>query len=254
MTAYNLPDTLFTLPPEERVTAAGLALLKHYRKMPTQDQVVQALARPEGEKGTAKGTVNKYWPSLQNEIARELSLAEWLPAELPEFVIDHLKQLMDWARKDAEAQLAERQASLSERERQLDEAAEERAQTEATLRTRITELEAQLDTRDEDLKQHSETLVSLEQALARAERTAAVQDAQLKHAEQRDASFLDQITALKEQLQSAKASLDEKDQAMKTRDKEMALLANRHQSLQHRHEEQLRKESSLESQVGVLGI
>lgn len=249
MTAFKLPDDILELPPEERVTAAGLALLKHHRKMPTQDQVVQALSRSDGEKGTGKGTVNKYWPSLQNEIARELSLAEWLPAELPEFVIDHLKQLMDWARQDAETQLSERQAVLSERERKLDEEADARKATEAALRNRIDELEASLKDRDEAISRQRDAQATLEQTLADVQRTAAVQEEQLSHAAKREADLSGKVQELKDQVQQSSESLSEKVLELQARQKDIGLLENQLQSLQHHHDEQLRLVSTLKQQV-----
>jgi chromosome segregation ATPase len=249
MTAFKLSDDILKLLPEERVIAAGLALLKHHRKMPTQDQVVQALSRPDGEKGTGKGTVNKYWPSLQNEIARELSLAEWLPAELPGFVIDHLKQLMDWARQDAETQLSERQAVLSEHERKLDEEAETRKATETGLRNRINELELSLKGCDETISKLREKQASLEQALADVQRTAAVQEEQLNHAKDREEDLSSKVQELKKQVRMSSEALKEKDLELQARQEDNSLLESQLKSLQYHHNEQLRLVSTLKYQV-----
>src|SRR5690554_982262 len=187
MAKFELPEAILELPPEERVVKAGMALLKHHRRMPTQDKVVEALVpRSDRGTGTGKGTVNKYWPSLQNEIARELSLAEWLPADLPDFVIDHLKQLMDWARQDADAQLEARTAALNERARKLDEEEESRKANEATLSGKVRELEALVKDRDGVIERQRDKLVTVEQSLAETQRTEAVQREQLAHAQERE--------------------------------------------------------------------
>lgn len=250
MSTFKLPEAILELPPEERVVKAGMALLKHHRKMPTQDKVVDALSpRSDEGTGTGKGTVNKYWSSLQNEIARELTLAEWLPAELPEFVIDHLKQLMDWARQDAEAQLEEHKSALSERERKLDEESESRKATEATLRNRIDELEASLKERDETISQQRDKQSSLEQALVEVQRTTAVQEEQLSHAVEREGALTSKVQELKDQVQRSSESLHEKNLELQARQKDIGLLESQLQSLQHHHDEQLRLVTTLKNQV-----
>lgn len=253
MTSFKMPDEILALPPENRVVAAGLVLLKHLRRMPTQDQLVQALSR-DGDEGTStgKGTVNKYWPSLQNEIARELSLAKWLPAELPEFVIDHLKQLIDWARKDADAQLAEYTSALKERERVLDAETETRKATEATLRNRIRELEATLNERDTTIGKQSEKLVSLDLALADLKGAVAVQEEQLINAAKREADLTENYKELKDRLRLTNETLSGANLELHARQKDISLLENQLQSLQHRHDEQMRFISNQKDQLSDL--
>lgn len=249
MTTFVMPIDILELPPKERVIAAGIALLKHDRKMPTQDQLVQALIRSEGEKGTGKGTVNKYWSSLQNEIARELSLAEWLPAELPEFVIDHLKQLIDWARKDADAQLVERQSALNERKRKLDEEVEARKATEAMLRNRIEELEVLLKRSDEAVDKLRDKQTSLEQSLGDAQRMVAVQEEKLSYSEKLESKLSSKVTELKSQVRITQELMDEKELELQAYKTDILQLENQLQSLQHQYDEQLRLGSSLKDQV-----
>lgn len=253
MSTFELPEAILELPPEERVVKAGMALLKHHRKMPTQDKVVEALL-PRSDKGTGtgKGTVNKYWPSLQNEIARELSLAEWLPADLPDFVIDHLKQLMDWARQDADAQLEARTAALNERARKLDEEAESRKAVEATLRGKVGELEATVRDRDGEIGRQRDKLASVEQSLAETQRTAAVQKEQLAHAQEREAALTSKVAELKDQNEGFQQALDQRTVELKQRSKDVVLLENQLQSLQYHHDEQLRLASTLKGQIADL--
>lgn len=253
MTAFKIPDAILELPPEERVVKAGMALLKHHRKMPTQDKVVEALLpRNDEGTGTGKGTVNKYWPALQNEIARELSLAEWLPADLPDFVIDHLKQLMDWARQDAEAQLEARIASLNERERKLDEGAASRKATEDSLRSKVTELESSVRDRDDEIRRLRDKHVALEQSLVETQRTAAVQREQLAHADERVETLTVKDAELKDRLVGLQKTLDERTEELKLRNKDIVLLENQLQSFQNHHDEQLRLVSTLRSQIANL--
>ncbi|MCG8613964.1 MAG: DNA-binding protein [Pseudomonadales bacterium] len=249
-TTFKMPKDILDMPAQERVEKGGVALLKHLRRMPTQDELVQALTRDtEDGTSTGKGTVNKYWPSLQNEIAQELTLAEWLPAELPEFVIDHLKQLMDWARQDADAQLEEHKSTLNERERQLNEESESRKATEATLRDHVTELESSLKARDEAISQQHETQTSLKQALAEVQRTAAVQEEQLSHAAEREEVLSGKVEELKYQVRQSSESLKEIHLELQSRQKEIGLLDNQLQSLQLHHNEQLRLVSTLKHQI-----
>lgn len=253
MSTFELPEAILELPPEERVVKAGMALLKHHRKMPTQDKVVEALL-PRSDKGTGtgKGTVNKYWPSLQNEIARELSLAEWLPADLPDFVIDHLKQLMDWARQDADAQLEARTAALNERARKLDEEAESRKAVEATLRDKVGELEATIRDRDGEIGRQRDKLAAIEQSLVETQRTAAVQKEQLAHAQEREATLTSKVVELKDQNDGFQKALDERTVELTQRSKDVVLLENQLQSLKYHHDEQLRLVSTLRDQIADL--
>lgn len=250
MSKFELPEAILELPPEERVVKAGMALLKHHRRMPTQDKVVEALVpRSDRGTGTGKGTVNKYWPSLQNEIARELSLAEWLPADLPNFVIDHLKQLMDWARQDADAQLEARTAALNERARKLDEEEESRKGNEAILSGKVRELEALVKDRDGVIERQRDKLVTVEQSLAETQRTEAVQREQLAHAQEREANLKSKLAESKDQNVALQHALEEKTVELKQRSQDVLLLENQLQSLQHHHDEQLRLVSTLRDQL-----
>lgn len=250
MAIFELPEAILELPPEDRVVKAGMELLKHHRRMPTQDKVVEALApRSDRGTGTGKGTVNKYWPSLQNEIARELSLAEWLPADLPDFVIDHLKQLMDWARQDADAQLEARTASLNERARKLDEEEESRKANEATLSGKVRELEALVKDRDGVIERQRDKLVTVEQSLTETQRTEAVQREQLAHAQEREANLKSKLAESKDQNVGLQHALEEKTVELKQRSQDVVLLENQLQSLKNRHDEQLRLVSTLRDQI-----
>lgn len=250
MTSFKMPDEILALPPENRVVAGGLALLKHLRRMPTQDQLVQALSRNNDEgTGTGKGTVNKYWPSLQNEIARELSLAKWLPAELPEFVIEHLKQLIDWARKDADAQLIEYTSALKERERVLDADAETRKATESSLRARVRELESALKERDDTIGKQSEKLASLDLALAGLKGTIAVQEEQLSNAVVRVTDLTENQKELKDRLRFSNETLNAANLELQERQKDIGLLENQLHALQQRHDEQVRLNSNQRDQL-----
>ncbi|WP_444928312.1 DNA-binding protein (plasmid) [Microbulbifer sp. TRSA002] len=254
MSVFKISEAILELSPEERVVAAGLALLKHHRKMPTQDKVVEALLpRSDEGTGTGKGTVNKYWPSLQNEIARELTLAEWLPADLPDFVIDHLKKLMDWARQDAEAQLEGHKATLNERQRKLDEEEESRKATEATLRDRVRELEAAARNQNSEISRQRDKQAALEQSLAETQRTTAVQNEQLAHAEEREETLIGKFAELKDQIAGLQKEHDERAEELKIRNKDIVFLENQLQSLQHHHDEQLRLVSTLRNQITELG-
>jgi len=62
---------------------------------------------------------------------------------LPGFVIEHIKQLMGWARQDAQPQLEERQSALNERERQLDDRVE-KEKTVKNLEGQASRLEKRL--------------------------------------------------------------------------------------------------------------
>jgi chromosome segregation ATPase len=250
MIEYKLPDSILELPPEDRVAEAGMALLKHYRKVPTQDQVVQALL-PSTEKGTGtgKGTVNKYWSAFQNKLVDELSLAEWLPAELPDFVIDHLKQLMDWARQDANMQFEARTAVLDERERKLDEEVASRNATETALRGKVAELEAIVLKRDGEIGQQRDKLMAVEQSLAETQRTAAVQKEQLANAQERESNLTNKVAELKDQTLGLQQALDDRTVELKQRSKDVVLLENQLKSIQHHHDEQLRLVSTLRDQI-----
>lgn len=253
MTPFKMPDEILALPPENRVVAGGLALLNHLRRMPTQDQLVQALSRDNDEgTSTGKGTVNKYWPSLQNEIARELSLAKWLPAELPDFVIDNLKQLIDWARKDADSQLAEYTSALKERERVLDAEFETRKATEATLRNRIRVLESALNERSDTISKQSERLASLDLAMADLKGTIAVQEEQLSNAAKREADLTENHKELKDRLRLSNETLSGANLELQARQKDIGLLESQLQSLQLRHDEQMRIISTQKDQLSDL--
>lgn len=172
------------LSPEDRVIKAGMLLIKHNRRFPTQDEVVGALTIP-GQKGTAKATVNKYWRSFQNTLARELQLAEWLPNEIPGFVAEHLKALVDWARADADRQLKDKQRALDAQAQKLATERQQFVHAEDALRSRCDHLEKLLDERETEVRALKPKVEALALELSDARQQTAVQQEQLHNAAQR---------------------------------------------------------------------
>lgn len=160
--------------PEDRVVKAGIALFKLNKKMPTQDQVVVALSQSKG-KGTPKVTVNKYWPSLQAQIAHDLSLKDWLPAELPDFISDQLKAIFNWAISDTEKKLEKRTSELNERERLIVQQAEEQEWVKKELRSQVRDLKNQLLISNDNLSQKNTELISTQKELFSLQKDYSIQ-------------------------------------------------------------------------------
>lgn len=250
MSTPLLPDAT-ALPPKDRVIQAGLLLLRSWGRLPTQDEVVAALRVPDG-KSTAKATVNKYWPAYQAALARELRLGDWLPPEIPEFVNDHLRALLDWARQEAERRLQDQQRVLEARRQRFEN-------EEDALKQAIYELNSTVKTLDTDRSRLSDQVETLskdrdhwQRRCSEAEHQRALSEVRGGHLEDSLASERAAQMELKQQMgqlkQSFEAVRNERDQY----GKDLAQLTAQHQTLQAEHREVLAKLARNSTEVEAL--
>jgi chromosome segregation ATPase len=141
---------------------------------------------------------------------------------------------------------------LNERARKLDEEEESRKANEATLSGKVRELEALVKDRDGVIERQRDKLVTVEQSLTETQRTEAVQREQLAHAQEREANLKSKLEESKDQNVGIQHALEERTVELKQRSQDVVLLENQLQSLQHRHDEQLRLVSTLRDQIANL--
>lgn len=229
-----------SLPPEERVVQAALAYIKAYSRIPTQDQIVQALSQPDGEgKSTGKATVNKYWGSFQRQLSEELSLTDWLPSEIPGFVSEHLIALVDWARKAADSELSARQIQLDDREQTLDRKAEIDEQLIKTLKEKVKELTARTRTQDKTIESLNQTVASLQRWLSENKQTLAVSREKNTHAN-------NEIARFRRELDTLLVDFKNVEKLAKQYQNDNQQLSSQHDSLLRQHEITLLENSRLE--------
>ena len=217
-----------TLPPEERVVQAALSYLKAYSRIPTQDQIVQALSQPDG-KSTGKATVNKYWGSFQHQLAHELSLTGWLPSEIPGFVSEHLIALVDWARQSADEELIARQSQLDDRENTLNRTTETYQQRIETLTETNATYSVKLEQQANVIESLNQSVTSLNKSLADTEKAHAVTAEKHAHADQALSRVSDELSA---------SALHGSEQQMIIDQLRLDLhqLTSQHHSLQRQHD------------------
>lgn len=205
-----------------RVVKAGLFLIQNLGRMPTQDQVVEALRLPATEhypaSSTGKQTVNKYWIDFQQQIAEDLDFASKLPPEIPDFAVDYLRKLMHWSQDHADKTIKDKRAILETRELRLKDrenlmnaelVASQKKQDE--LVDRIKQLEDKLDQKSNAFNAMLGERDKYKDQLATEKQEHAIAATELKHLNEKYNKLVEQNDSLMNRFKAQEKALSEKN-------------------------------------------